>query len=92
MEWLKPEVLLEVSLAALGFVIWLLRLEGKVIAANREIALLKDAQSESQKDIDHLRVKQEAIDERVANELKEINVRLAQIEGFLLRPKNAPRK
>lgn len=85
MDWLQPEIIISVFVSVVGFIVWLIRLEGKVYSLN-------EANKETQKDVDNLRAKQEAVDEKISLELKEINQRLAQIEGFLLRPKSGPKK
>jgi hypothetical protein len=87
MDWANPELLFEIIISALAVVIWLIRLEGKVLGLSKELSLSKELNAETQKDVDALRLKQEAIDERLAIELKEINIKLAQIEGFLMRTK-----
>lgn len=85
MDWAKPEVLLTVGASFVGFIVWLVRLEGKVAATNKEVEAVGKANYETHKSVEVIRARQEAIDAKVAIELKEINVKLAQIEGFLMR-------
>lgn len=63
-------------LAIIGFIVWLVRLEGRI---NYHEKLLSGASS----DIDSLRVKVETIDSDLVKELTEIKITLAKIEGFL---------
>lgn len=92
MDWLQPEVLISIAGGIVGFIIWLIRLEGKFIGGNREISLLKEMHSSLSADLDSVRNKQELIDDKLAIELKEINIKLAQIEGYLLRTKSAAKR
>ena len=63
-----------IILAAIGGIIWLIRLEGK-IKHNEHLNF------ETQKDVDSLRLKHEALDSRIVEKLAEISERLARIEG-----------
>lgn len=66
----------EIGLAALGFVVWLVRLEGKVLANEK-------ANVETQKDVDALRVEHNALNNKTLQQLAEIRESLARIEGRL---------
>lgn len=86
-EWIRPEILITLSVTIIGVIVWFVRLEGKV---NQHKALcdagqlaLKETMVEAQKDIDCIRNRQEIIDEKVATELKHIALELAQIKGYL---------
>lgn len=57
-------------------VVWLVRLEGKIHAA-------VNANVETQKDVDELRVKHEQLDSKVLEQLSEIKQSLARLEGSL---------
>lgn len=64
-----------ISIAVLGL-IWLVRLEGKV-------KYIQDANKETQKDVDELRVKHEALDSKIVEQLAQIRESLARLEGKL---------
>lgn len=66
----------EILLAVLGFVVWLVRLEGKTNHVER-LAL------EAQKDVDNLRVKHESLDSKIVEQLGEVRESLARLEGAL---------
>lgn len=57
-------------------IVWLVRLEGKI----NQVEKLND---NTQKDVDDLRIRHEALDERLMRKLSEIEKSLARIEGFL---------
>jgi peptidoglycan hydrolase CwlO-like protein len=63
-----------IIISAIGAVIWLVRLEGKVSHINEK-------SNETQKDVDSLRVKHDALDSKIVDKLAEISERLARIEG-----------
>ena len=69
-----------VLLSILGFVVWLVRLEGRINANDNSI-------TQAQKDVDTLRVKHEALDSEMMKELSRIRESLARIEGRLLADK-----
>jgi len=62
--------------SALGIVIWLIRLEGRVIQGDRD-------HSETTKQIDILRTKHDSLDSKVVEELARVRESLARIEGAL---------
>ena len=62
--------------AAIGTVVWLVRLEGRVNA------VVKD-NDRTQKDVDELRIKHETLDSSLVKELTAIKITLAKIEGYL---------
>ena len=62
--------------SALGIVIWLIRLEGRVIQGDRD-------HSETTKQIDILRTKHDSLDSKVVEELARVRESLARIEGVL---------
>ena len=66
----------EVLIALLGFVVWCVRLEGKVHAANK-------ANEETQKDVDNLRIKHESLDSKIIEQLGQVRESLARLEGAL---------
>lgn len=61
---------------ALTFIIWLVRLEGRMKQNEKDIF-------ENAKDIDILRARHEDLDSRVLKELMEVKQSLARIEGRL---------
>jgi Mg2+/Co2+ transporter CorB len=81
------EIIWPVILALLAFVIWLVRLEGKVkqsenlIAAHREEyrSMVATAHTE----IKTLTAKHESLDSKVVEQLAQVRESLARIEGFL---------
>lgn len=60
----------------IALVVWSIRLEGKVKA-------IEQANERTQKDIDALRVKHEALDSKVIEQLTQIRESLGRIEGRL---------
>lgn len=74
MEQIK--VLWPVLLGGIGFIVWLVRLEGK-IEAN------KTANQETQKDVDALRIEHNTLNHQTVKQLAEIRESLARIEGRL---------
>lgn len=66
----------EILVAVLAFVVWLVRLEGKINHVER-LAL------EAQKDVDNLRVKHESLDSKIVEQLGEVRESLARLEGAL---------
>lgn len=66
----------EIGLATIGFIVWLVRLEGKVLAGEK-------ANVETQKDVDALRVEHNSLNHQTVKQLAEIRESLARIEGRL---------
>lgn len=66
----------QILVGAIGAVVWLVRLEGKVLAAEK-------ANVETQKDVDALRVEHNALNNKTLQQLAEIRESLARIEGRL---------
>lgn len=64
---------IQVILSGVGLVVWLIRLEGKVLASEK-------ANTETQKDVDALRIDHS----KIADDLARIRESLARIEGGLL--------
>lgn len=62
--------------ALIGFVVWLVRLEGKT--KENETANMR-----TQKDIDELRIRHESLDSKVVEQLSSVRESLARIEGAL---------
>jgi hypothetical protein len=73
-------LILTASGMLLGGVVWLVRLEGKIMQVER-------SNQETQKDVDDLRVRHEALDERLMEKLSHIEKSLARIEGHLEGPR-----
>lgn len=68
--------LLQVGVAVIGFIVWLVRLEGKINAVEK-------SGHETQKDVDDLRARHEALDSKIVEQLSEIRESLARLEGSL---------
>lgn len=68
--------LMSAVMSGIAVVVWLVRLEGRIKQAEKDII-------STFQEIDHLRVKHEALDSRVLNELMEVKQSLARIEGRL---------
>lgn len=66
----------QVLLAAIAFVVWLVRLEGKSNHNKEEIESLKG-------EIKTLNTKHEALDSKMIHQLMEVKESLARIEGAL---------
>lgn len=64
---------IQIVLAVVGLVVWLIRLEGKVLASEK-------ANHETQKDVDALRIDHS----KIAEDLSRIRESLARIEGSLI--------
>ena len=60
--------------AIIAFIVWLVRLEGKVNHGSK----MNEA---TQKDVDDLRLRHETLDSKIVEKLAEISERLARIEG-----------
>lgn len=67
---------LEVILAVIALIVWLVRLEGKISQVQR----LAD---EAQKDVDVLRTKHEGLDNKIVEQLGAVRESLARLEGRL---------
>lgn len=59
-----------------GAIVWLVRLEGKVLSLEKQIAI-------AQKEVDSLQIKHEALDSKVVEQLASVRESLARIEGAL---------
>lgn len=68
--------LFQAILAGVGFIVWLVRLEGKINA-------IEKANYETQKDVDDLRVRHEVLGSSLVIQLSEIRESLARLEGSL---------
>lgn len=66
----------------IGLIVWFVRLEGKVSFQDRQITNLTIR-------IDGLEEHQRVIESEISKELKQIQVDLAQIKGFLMRKDEA---
>jgi hypothetical protein len=66
----------EILIAVLAFVVWLVRLEGKIGHVER-------LAEEAQKDVDNLRIKHESLDSKIVEQLGEVRESLARLEGAL---------
>lgn len=66
----------QILVGGIAAIVWLVRLEGKIHAA-------VNANVETQKDVDELRVKHEQLDSKVLEQLSEIKQSLARLEGSL---------
>lgn len=69
-EWL------EIVTVAIAFIVWLVRLEGK-------ISYIEKSGIETQKDVDDLRAKHDALDIKIVEQLARIRESLARLEGKL---------
>lgn len=69
-------VKVEYILASVAVIVWLVRLEGKVMQAERMA-------NEAQKDVDDLRVRHESLDSKIVEQLAEVRESLARLEGAL---------
>lgn len=67
---------LEIGVIVVGLVVWLVRLEGRLSAVDK-------ANMETQKDIDDLRTRHEALDSKIVEQLAQIRESLARLEGKL---------
>lgn len=65
-------VFLTIAGMVVGFIVWLVRLEGKIKNAEKRLDLVEDHMAN--------------FDSKIAAELREMNTRLAHIEGFLKKP------
>lgn len=67
---------LEILLAAIALIVWLVRLEGKLGHVER-------LANEAQKDVDVLRTKHEGLDTKIVEQLGAVRESLARLEGRL---------
>lgn len=67
---------LELVVAVIGVVVWLVRLEGKLLQQERLV-------TEAQKDIDVLRTQHEGVYAKIADQLSAVRESLARLEGKL---------
>ncbi len=70
------EATVTLFIAAIGYIVWLVRLEGRINA-------IDIANNRTQKDVDDLRIRHEALDSGLVKQLTEIKVTLAEIRGTL---------
>lgn len=61
---------------AISFIVWLVRLEGKM-------SYVEKSGLETQKDVDELRTRHEALDVKIVEQLARIRESLARLEGKL---------
>lgn len=74
------EALLTVVGMTIGFIVWLVRLEGKVNYTDR---MLNDAKLEYRNELSTLKVKHEQLDSKIVEQLSEVRESLARLEGAL---------
>lgn len=80
---MTPEIYLSAGTLALAGIIWLVRLEGKVMG-QRALIAAQDKRADSQeKRLDALQEKHAEMDSRIVNELSKIRECLARMEGRL---------
>jgi hypothetical protein len=66
----------ELILTGLGFIIWLIRLEGRVNMNEKTTSI-------AQSDLEALQIKHEALDSKVLEKISQIQQTVARIEGML---------
>jgi len=66
----------EVIGVVVAFIVWLVRLEGK-------LSYIEKSGNETQKDVDELRIRHEALDVKIVEQLARIRESLARLEGKL---------
>lgn len=83
---MEPTVKELVGLFIVGvpFIVWLVRLEGKVFSLKDSFKLLMEENENTHKEVDSIRNRQEVVDNELSKELKSIQVELAQIKGYLM--------
>lgn len=69
-----------IALAAVGFIVWLVRLEGTGAAAKE---LSEQRFHEFDKRINALQIKHDALDSKIVDQLSEVRESLARLEGAL---------
>ena len=86
MQWILDnwEFLAFVSGLIFAGLVWAIRLEGKQTSLKDQIKLMNNSSLIMQREIDHVKTKQESIDSKIAGELKAIQIELAQLRGFLM--------
>ena len=67
---------IQIIASGVAVVVWLVRLEGKINAADK-------SNLETQKDVDELRIKHEELDSKIIEQLSKIRESLARLEGSL---------
>jgi hypothetical protein len=67
---------LQLVIPAVGAVVWLVRLEGK-------LHIVEKANTETQKDVDDIRIRHEALNTRIVDQLSDIRESLARLEGAI---------
>lgn len=67
---------MELIIACVAVVVWLVRLEGKV-------SQVSDKNVETQKDVDTLRARHESLDSKIVEQLSQVREDLAEIKGYL---------
>lgn len=67
---------IQIVLGAVAFIVWLVRLEGKVKHTEK-------LAEEAQKDVDVLRVRHENLDSKIVDQLTQVRESLARLEGAL---------
>ncbi len=70
------EKVVEIVLAIVALIVWLVRLEGKVGQNYRLV-------TEAQKDVDDLRIRHESLDSKIVEQLSQVKESLARLEGAL---------
>lgn len=78
------EAILVLLGAAVSAVIWLVRLEGKHSGLAERHEALRVALAAVQSNVDAIRGQQQVIEGDLSKELRQIQVELAQIKGFLM--------
>lgn len=66
----------QIITAIVGVTVWLVRLEGKQLLIEKQVAIC-------QKEVDSLQIKHEALDSKVVEQLASVRESLARIEGAL---------
>ena len=69
-----------IALGGIGFVVWLVRLEGRAMHAKE---ILDQRFHDCEKRIDALQVKHDALDSKIVEQLSEVRESLARLEGAL---------
>ena len=62
-------------LSGIAAIVWLVRLEGKTEAVAK-------ANTETQKDVDELRIRHEVLDVKIVEQLSKVRESLARLEGY----------
>lgn len=72
--------ILAVGTVAVLYVVWLIRLEGKINAVDKDNTRLN-------RQVENLEEKHTVLEQKIVNELSEVNQKLSRIQGFLERDK-----